>query len=110
MWSDCERRVVTYEALAINVSNLIVLVRTRRPFELHVTNVVASLDDDPSVQVYLKTAKSLARAHRHCAHTPLQHTQNTQVHVHGLDLHVLVLGLVVKQIFVVRLLGRIRRQ
>jgi hypothetical protein len=52
----------TYSALAIHISELVKLIRTGRPLELHVTNVVASLDDDPPMQMYLETATSLACA------------------------------------------------
>ena len=85
----------TYEAVAIDISKLVVFIRTRWPFKLHVANVVAGLDDDPAVQVYLESATSLA-----CAPTP----------PHGPNLRFLVLGLLIKQILVVRLLGWIRRQ
>lgn len=50
----------TYRALAINVSKCVVFVCTRRPLELHIANVVACLDDDPSMQMYLETASGLA--------------------------------------------------
>lgn len=54
-----------YMALAVNVSNGVVFICTRRSLELHVTNVVACLDDDPPVQVYLETALGLARVPAH---------------------------------------------
>lgn len=46
-------RFETYQAIAIDIGKLVVFIRTRWPLELHVADVIASLDDDPAVQVYL---------------------------------------------------------
>ena len=53
--------IITYKTLAIDVGELIILVRTRRPLQLHVADIVASFDDDPPMQMNLETKSSLAR-------------------------------------------------
>jgi hypothetical protein len=54
---------VTYQLrLAINISKRIIIVGARWSLELHVTDVVACFDDDPSMQVDLETSPFLAWA------------------------------------------------
>jgi hypothetical protein len=49
-----------HERLAVYVSKGVVLIGTRRPLELHVADVIACFDDDPSMQVDLETTPGLA--------------------------------------------------
>ena len=44
----------------IDVSELVILVRTRRPLQLHVADIVARFDDDPPMQMDLETESGLA--------------------------------------------------
>jgi hypothetical protein len=63
------------KTLAIDVGELVILVRARRPLQLHVADIVARFDDDPPMQMDLE--------------------------------NILMLRFFVKQVFVVRLLGRV---
>ena len=45
-------------AIGLDIGELVVVVGTRGPLELHVANIVACLDDDPSMQVNLETARA----------------------------------------------------
>ena len=49
-------------AVHLHVGNRIVVIGARRPLKLHVPDVVACFDDDPSMQVYLQTAASLVHS------------------------------------------------
>jgi len=46
--------------LAIDIGKCIIVISTRWPLELHVANVVACFDDDPSMQVDLEASPFLA--------------------------------------------------
>lgn len=63
------------KTLAIDVGELVILVRARRSLQLHVADIVARFDDDPPMQMDLE--------------------------------NILMLRFFVKQVFVVRLLGRV---
>lgn len=63
------------KTLAIDVGELVILVRARRPLQLHVADIVARFDDDPPMQMDLE--------------------------------NILMLRFFVKQVYVVRLLGRV---
>lgn len=45
----------TYADFTLDLSKSVVIVRTRRPLKLHVPNIVACFDDNPSVQMNLKS-------------------------------------------------------
>ena len=45
----------TYADFTLDLSKSVVIVRTRRPLKLHVPNIVACLDDNPSVQMNLES-------------------------------------------------------
>jgi hypothetical protein len=47
----------TYTTFALNVSKIVVLVHPGGPLEFHVPDVVACFDNDPSMQVYLESAR-----------------------------------------------------
>lgn len=51
---------ITYKTLAIDVGELVILVRARRPLQLHVADIVARFDDDPPMQMDLETESGLA--------------------------------------------------
>ena len=87
--------VCTYATFTLNISKSVVVVGTGRPFKLHVPDVVACFDDDPSMQVNLESAHISKCA---CADTSKATCRNEHSHFP-------VLGIVVEQIFVVRLLG-----
>ena len=42
---------VTYADFTLDLSKSVIIVRTRRPLKLHVPNIVACFNDDPSVQM-----------------------------------------------------------
>jgi hypothetical protein len=50
---ESSRWTSAYHAIAINIGQSVV-VGTRRPLELHVANIVARFDNDPSVKMYLE--------------------------------------------------------
>jgi hypothetical protein len=52
--------IITYKTLAIDVGELVILVRARRPLQLHVADIVARFDDDPPMQMDLETELGLA--------------------------------------------------
>lgn len=85
----------TYDAVTINISKRIIFISTRGSLKLHVPNIIACFDDDPSMEMYLQTTPSLARAW-----------------LTGLldNLHFLVLRVVEEEVFIVRLLGGVRCQ
>jgi hypothetical protein len=80
--------------MAINVSEGIIFICARWPLKLHVADVVTCLNDDPSMQMYLQTASVSKKAKA----------------VTCIHLHVFMLSIIIEEIFIVRLLGRIRRQ
>ena len=47
--------VWTYTTFAFDISKSVVVICAGRPLELHVSDVVACFDNDPSMQVYFES-------------------------------------------------------
>ena len=53
--------IITYKTLAIDVGELVILVRARRPLQLHVADIVARFDNDPSMQMYFESVEEFSK-------------------------------------------------